>query len=74
MDCPYDLDALTKRARARLIARGIEPTSLAVYHMVGTLRSEDLKYRRTVADARVQVYPETVDVAGGCVEIPIHHT
>lgn len=40
---PYDLDKLKERARIRCIARGIEPTCLAIYHMVTVLRGEELR-------------------------------
>lgn len=48
---PYDLDKLKERARIRCITRGIEPTCLAIYHMVTVLRGEEL--RAGAGDARV---------------------
>lgn len=52
MTIPYDLDALKERARVRCIAEGIVPTCLAIYHMVPTLRKEELMLDRTVDDSR----------------------
>lgn len=47
----YDIDALQRKARARLVMRGIEPTCLAIYHMTATIRKEELQAER--GDARV---------------------
>ena len=48
---PYNLDALIRRARARLSLVGTAQTdSLAIYHMVARLRREELEAFRAAVD------------------------
>lgn len=63
---PYDIDKLKERARIRCISRGIEPTCLAIYHMVTVLRGEEL--RAGAGDPRVIEEHTGTGASVSCVE------
>ena len=60
----YDLDRLTREARRRLRTLGLEPTSLSVYHLVASIRAEELRAR---CKGKL-LGQEPVHVQGGMVE------
>lgn len=67
---PYDLDGLKERARDRCIAEGIVPTRLALYHMVPTLRKEELLRGRAAADDGRAIDTALTGIDVECVELP----
>jgi hypothetical protein len=62
MVCGYDLDKLKTLARERLVRQGVAPTALNIYHLVPTIRKEQLRAERDLRMA------DDVIVAVDCVE------
>lgn len=65
---PYDLDRLQKVARLRLIEDGVRPTSLAIYHMVARMRTEEVRYAREFGGGSYVLENTALDIPGGCTE------